>query len=283
MRQYIAEKLLEKKSEWIDSLPDREKQKIFKIAALCYIVGSVQENEADGNFEVVKKLEEVDAFFKYFGYLVANLPPKRGHLSVGFAVPAIEEVTVTKDLIDKFGLSYVRPEEVEMRSINIVGNYVVEIPYPLVDVETYRVSAKLDKIEKVGSLLELDTEEVREIIRSYVGGSKKGGKEKNKEDFMNILFAEVLAPSYDLVQKIVFLDDDVEMHKGIFAGMKSLFRAEPFIGGRVSAGYGLIDDVVIVDSEGQVLEPTEADFERFVDRVDLEKVKELLNPVKKGK
>ena len=282
LRQYTAEKVLEKKSDWIDTLSDREKQKVFKTAVLCYLVGSVQENEEKGSYDVVKELEKADAFFKYFGYMVANLPARRSDLSIGFAVPVIENVTLSEELITKYKLSYVVPDEIEMRSVSITGNLTVEIPYPLVDVETFRVSGKLDKIEKIGSLLSLSTEEVKEIIQSYVGKSKKSSREKDKEDMTNILFAEVMAPSYDLVQKVVFLDDDEEMHRGILAGLKGLFTEEPFVGGRISAGYGLVDEVIILSQDGEEVSPEESDFDRFVSRIDLEKVINLISPAKKG-
>ena len=278
VRQLVAEKVLEYKSDWINSLSDREKQEVFKIVSLCYLVGNVQENAGQGNFEVVRELQKRDAFFRYFGYMVANLPNVRSRMSVGFALPVIEDVTASKDLIDDLKLAFVKPEEVEVVKINLTGNYSYFVTRPFIDVETYRVSGKMNKIEKLGSLFEIDIKEVQEIVKSY---TQKTGKDK--EDFQNILFAEVFAPSYDLVQTITFLDDDVEVHRGILAAFKTLFDEEPFVGGKVSSGYGLIDEVIFFDENRNRIEPTEEDLKRFINEIDLAGVIELIKPTQKNK
>jgi hypothetical protein len=279
LRQFLAEKVLEAKAEFIEGLPEKKKQKIFKTVTLCYFVGNIQENENAGSFEVVGELVKADAFFKYFGYMVANLPSYRSLMSMGFAVPAIEGVTIEKSLAETFNLAHVKPSSIEVHRVEIVGGVSVYVPVPLVDVETYRVSGKLEKIEKLGSLLNADTAEVKEIIKSYTSGK---GKEKEKEDMQNILFAEVIAPSCDLVQKITFLDDEEELHRGILTAYMMLFEREPFVGGRVSAGYGLIDEVIVLDEGGNRVEKDENALKKFIDSIDLERITELISPAKKG-
>ena len=92
---------------------------------------------------------------------------------------------------------------------------------------------------------------------------------------------EVMAPAFDLIQVITFTDDDKEMQKGILTGYIKLFKQEPFIGGRAAAGYGLVEEITILDEEGNRIEPDEKALEHFIDSIDLSKVAELLALKKK--
>jgi hypothetical protein len=274
LRQFTAERILELRAGELEKYPAGLKSAVMKTIALCYFVGNVQVNEGAASFEALGELLRADAFFRYFGYMVSSLPSVRSYLSVGFALPLVRGV-IPDSLIEKaeeLKLSIVDADEIKTVTLDL-GKGMTSVPYPLVNVETYRVTGKLEKVEKLGTLIDADTGEVKEIIKSY--------SDSSKDDLNNILFSEVFSPVCDLVQKISFADNDEEMHRGILSAYLSLFEREPFVGGRVSAGYGLIDEVIVFDESGSRIEKDEEAFKKFAESIDFKKIAEIVVPKKK--
>ena len=144
---------------------------------------------------------------------------------------------------------------------------------PFIAIETSRKAGILSEAYSLAEKeFEEELQETEEIIASYA--EKKDGKQKR--DLENLLNYEVIAPAFDLIQVITFTDDDEEMQKGILTGYIELFKQEPFIGGRATAGYGLVEEIIILDEEGNRIEPDEKVLEHFIDSINLPKVAELL-------
>jgi CRISPR/Cas system CMR subunit Cmr6 (Cas7 group RAMP superfamily) len=272
LRRFIGRAVFEKKAEKISKLKEREKQSAFTTAILLYFGGSALATDVNDGYKVYQELLQVDPFYRYFGYMIPDIPNTRSALSVGFALPVIEGVTADKSLIEDFSLKAVRSDEVRIELVEIAGtkHFVTK---PFIAIETSRKAGILSEAYPLAEKeFKKELKETEEIIASYA--EKKDGKQKR--DLENLLNYEVIAPAFDLIQVITFTDDDEEMQKGILTGYVKLFKQEPFIGGRATAGYGLVEEIIILDEEGNRIEPDEKVLEHFIDSINLPKVAELL-------
>ncbi|GAB6075253.1 RAMP superfamily CRISPR-associated protein [Desulfurobacterium crinifex] len=277
LRRFIGKAVFEKKAEKISKLKGREKQSAFTTAILLYFGGSALATDINDGYEVYQELLQIDPFYRYFGYMIPDIPNTRSALSVGFALPVIEGVTADKSLIEDFSLKAVSPDEVRIEPVEIAGTKFF-ITKPFIAIETSRKAGILSEAYSLAEEgFKEELKETEEVIASYA--EKRDGKQKR--DLENLLNYEVMAPAFDLIQVITFTDDDEEMQKGILTGYIKLFKQEPFIGGRAAAGYGLVEEITILDEEGNRIEPDEKALEHFIDSIDLSKVAELLALKKK--
>ena len=227
-------------------------------------------------------LAKNNAFFRNFGAMITFLNSKRSNMGIGHLYPLIDKHNDgnTIDRAKELNLKVLDENVIrqENSSFNKRGGDPYKITYPIFRFETNRVTDKLFEVEKLGKNDE-EILKLREYYEEFTTKDKKNGESKSSD--MNILYNEVVTPCVDFYENIIFLDDDTETHIGLLTQYKNYFEnIEPYIGGRISNHYGVIDSVKIFDGSMQEIEYDDNKYRKFIENSNLEAFKIVFNAYK---
>jgi len=266
-RRWFARKVL------LENIGQIEKEKDFKeriavLTALFYsgtIVKGYKITEKN-ILKVKEVLSEKDRFGKYFGYMIKDLDNERSSFAVGHAYPAILGYNAKEDE----DVRYVIPdtiEEIKVKTDESSKAKWFDITYPLTIVVGGRKVGVLDELRKVIKAKGLSEDYLQEV-EAFLSEQSKS----DKTDTQNLLYEEVVNSGFDLIQELVF---DTEEEKDIVAILTAYHKffneVEPFIGGKIVRGFGLIEKMQIEN-----FTPDEKALEEFIKSINLKEITDLI-------
>ena len=270
-RRWFARKVILENIEQIEGEKDF-KERMAILTALFYSGSIVKGYKiTEKNILKVKEaLNEEDKFGKYFGYMIKDLDNERSSFIVGHCYPAILGVNVKEDE----DVRYVLPEVIEELKIKTGESNKAkwfDITYPLTIVVGGRKVGVVDEMRKIIKQKELPEEYIEEVEALLSEQSKT-----EKTDTQNLLYEEVINSGFDLIQELSFEDADEKDIAAILTAYYKFFNEEePFIGGKVARGFGIVEKVNI---EG--VNPDEEALDEFVKSIDLKKITDLIKMAK---
>jgi len=271
-RRWFARKII------LENIGQIEKEKDFKerlaILTALFYSGSIVKGYkiTEKNILKVKEaLNEEDKFGKYFGYMIKDLDNKRSSFIVGHSYPAILGFNAKEDE----DIRYVIPdviEELKIKTDESAKAKWFEITYPLTIVVGGRKAGVLDELTKILKEKNLPEEYIEEAKRFLFEQSKS----ETKTDIQNLLYEEVINSGFDMVQELIFENAEEEDIKAVLTAYHKFFNEEePFVGGKVARGFGLIEKMEV---EG--FTPDEDALQKFIKSIDLKAITDLIKVAK---